>query len=105
MSRFILWRLLLMLPMAFIALTVTLVRVQMGPGSAFSSERRLPPEITANLKAVYGFDQTGWTDPNFKTMLDDPNQVLNLESRMAKPALCEQRLLRVMPLIPFYRDA
>jgi oligopeptide transport system permease protein len=57
MSRFILRRLLLMLPMVFVALTVTFVMVQMAPGSPFSSQRRLPPEIEANLKAKYGFDQ------------------------------------------------
>jgi oligopeptide transport system permease protein len=57
MIRFVLCRLLLMLPMVLIALTVTFVMVQMAPGSPFSSRRRLPPEIEANLKAKYGFDQ------------------------------------------------
>jgi len=38
-------------------------------------------------------------------MLDDPNQRLNREHRMAKLAVCEQRLFPAMPLIPFYRDA
>src|SRR5437868_6729166 len=55
--RFVLRRLLLMLPMVLVALTVTFVMVQMAPGSPFSSQRRLPPEIEANLKAKYGFDQ------------------------------------------------
>src|SRR3954452_2851998 len=57
MLRFISRRLLLMLPMVLVALTVTFVMVQMAPGSPFSSQRRLPPEIEANLKAKYGFDQ------------------------------------------------
>src|SRR5436305_13262630 len=57
MIRFILRRLLLIVPMVFVALTVTFVMVQMAPGSPFSSQRRLPPEIEANLKAKYGFDQ------------------------------------------------
>src|ERR1041385_3700909 len=57
MLRFILRRLLLMLPMVLVALTVTSAMVQMAPGSPFSSQRRLPPEIEANLKAKYGFDQ------------------------------------------------
>ena len=56
MIRFVLRRLLLTLPMVFVALTVTFVMVQMAPGSPFSSQRRLPPEIEANLKAKYGFD-------------------------------------------------
>ncbi len=57
MLRFISRRLLLMTPMLLVALTVTFAMVQMAPGSPFSSQRRLPPEIEANLKAKYGFDQ------------------------------------------------
>jgi oligopeptide transport system permease protein len=44
-------------PLVFVVLTITFVMVQMAPGSPFSSQRRLPPEIEANLKAKYGFDQ------------------------------------------------
>ena len=51
MFRYIIRRLLLMVPMVLVALTVTFVLVQMAPGSPFSSQRRLPPEIEANLKA------------------------------------------------------
>jgi oligopeptide transport system permease protein len=57
MLRFALRRLLIMVPMVFIVLTITFIMVQMAPGSPFSSQRRLPPEIEANLKAKYGFDQ------------------------------------------------
>jgi len=57
MARFALRRLLMMGPMVFVVLTLTFVMVQMAPGSPFSSQRRLPPEIEANLKAKYGFDQ------------------------------------------------
>ena len=57
MLRFALRRLLVMGPLVFIVLTITFVMVQMAPGSPFSSQRRLPPEIEANLKAKYGFDQ------------------------------------------------
>ena len=57
MLRFASRRLLMMAPMVFIVLTVTFIMVQMAPGSPFSSQRRLPPEIEANLKAKYGFDQ------------------------------------------------
>jgi oligopeptide transport system permease protein len=47
----------MMLPMVVIVLTVTFIMVQIAPGSPFASQRRLPPEIEANLKAKYGFDQ------------------------------------------------
>jgi len=48
MIRFVLRRLLLTLPMVSVALTVTFVMVQMAPGSPFSSQRRLTPEIASN---------------------------------------------------------
>ena len=57
MFRFALRRLLTMIPMILIVLTITFIMVQLAPGSPFSSQRRLPPEIEANLKAKYGFDQ------------------------------------------------
>ena len=57
MLRFALRRLLVMGPLVFVVLTITFVMVQIAPGSPFSSQRRLPPEIEANLKAKYGFDQ------------------------------------------------
>jgi oligopeptide transport system permease protein len=44
-------------PLVFVVLTITFIMVQMAPGSPFSTQRRLPPEIEANLKAKYGFDQ------------------------------------------------
>jgi oligopeptide transport system permease protein len=57
MLRFALRRLLVMGPLVFVVLTITFIMVQIAPGSPFSSQRRLPPEIEANLKAKYGFDQ------------------------------------------------
>src|SRR3954466_9642482 len=57
MLRFAFRRLLVMGPLVLVVLTITFVMVQMAPGSPFSSQRRLPPEIQANLKAKYGFDQ------------------------------------------------
>jgi len=57
MFLYMLRRLLLMVPMVLVALTVTFVMVQMAPERPFASQRRLPPEIEANLKANYGFDQ------------------------------------------------
>src|ERR1044071_4382313 len=61
MLRFAFRRLLVMGPLVFVVLTITFVMVQMAPGSPFSSQRRLPPEIEANLKAKYGFDQPKFT--------------------------------------------
>src|SRR4029450_4993543 len=60
MLRFVLKRLLVMGPLVLLTLTLTFVMVNLAPGSPFSGERRLPPEIEANLKAKYGFDQPKW---------------------------------------------
>jgi len=57
MFRFALRRLLFIGPLVFVVLTITFIMVQVAPGSPFSSQRRLPPEVEANLKAKYGFDQ------------------------------------------------
>jgi oligopeptide transport system permease protein len=57
MTRFALRRMLMMLPMVLIVLTITFIMVQIAPGSPFSTQRRLPPEIENNLKAKYGFDK------------------------------------------------
>jgi oligopeptide transport system permease protein len=54
-------RLLIMGPLVFVVLTITFIMVQAAPGSPFSSQHRLPPEIEANLKAKYGFDQPPFT--------------------------------------------
>jgi oligopeptide transport system permease protein len=60
MKRFILRRLLVMGPMILIVLTITFFMVNLAPGSPFSHARALPPEIEAQLKAKYGFDQPRW---------------------------------------------
>lgn len=57
MFRFVVRRLIVMLPLVLLVLTMTFFMINLAPGSPFSRERRLPPEIEANLKAKYGFDQ------------------------------------------------
>jgi oligopeptide transport system permease protein len=47
-------------PLVLVVLTITFFMVSLAPGSPFSDERKLPPEIEANLKAKYGFDQPRW---------------------------------------------
>src|SRR5215210_395909 len=57
MARFVLRRLFIMFPLVLVVLTITFFMVSLAPGSPFSKERKLPPEIEANLNARYGFDQ------------------------------------------------
>jgi oligopeptide transport system permease protein len=61
MLRFVFKRLMVMVPLVFVVLTITFFMVSLAPGSPFSRERKLPPEIEANLNAKYGFDQPRWT--------------------------------------------
>ena len=49
-----------MVPLVLVVLTITFFMVSLAPGSPFSKERKLPPEIEANLNAKYGFDQSRW---------------------------------------------
>src|SRR5436305_12737526 len=100
MVRFLVRRLLLMIPMVLVALTIAFVMVQMAPGSPFSSQRRLPPEIEANLKAKYGFDQ-----PKLTHMLASANCILNPAERLRDIARVETYLLRRMPLLRVYYES
>ncbi|MFP8966228.1 oligopeptide ABC transporter permease OppB [Pokkaliibacter sp. CJK22405] len=57
MIRFVLKRLLESIPTLLILITVSFVLMHAAPGSPFTGERNLPPEIMANIEAKYGLDQ------------------------------------------------
>ena len=57
MIRFILHRLLGTVPVLLIIVTVTFFLTRLAPGTPFSGERNLPPEIQRALDAHYGFDK------------------------------------------------
>ena len=57
MGQFILRRLLGLIPTLLIIVTVAFFVIRLAPGSPFSSERAVPPEVLQDLKAKYGFDQ------------------------------------------------
>ncbi|MCB0308586.1 MAG: ABC transporter permease subunit [Bdellovibrionales bacterium] len=57
MSLFIAKRALSCLITIFIIITASFFTVRLAPGSPFSSERDIPPEVLNNLKAKYGLDQ------------------------------------------------
>jgi oligopeptide transport system permease protein len=50
-------RLLGAIPTLFIIITVTFFMMRLAPGGPFDTERRLPPEIEANIKAAYDLDK------------------------------------------------
>ncbi|MGI8812537.1 MAG: ABC transporter permease [Pyrinomonadaceae bacterium] len=57
MFSFILRRLLIIVPMALLVVTLTWVLIRLAPGNFYSSEKKLPPAIEANIKKRYGLDK------------------------------------------------
>lgn len=57
MAKYIGKRLLYMLGSLWLIITATFFLMRMAPGNPFTSEKKLPPEIEANLNAFYGLDQ------------------------------------------------
>ncbi|MFM7138483.1 MAG: ABC transporter permease [Planctomycetota bacterium] len=57
MTRFVLRRLLELVPTALVIVAVSFALVRLAPGSPFSSEREISPEVLRALDAKYGFDR------------------------------------------------
>jgi len=57
MLRFLAGRFALMIFTVWVTVTLGFFINRLAPGSAFDSDRPLPPEIKANLEAKYGLDQ------------------------------------------------
>jgi ABC-type oligopeptide transport system substrate-binding subunit len=65
----------------------------------FDPNPYLDPFVTAGTG-----NPSGWTDPEYCSMLVDANRTLDTAGRMKKLARCEERLLRAMPVLPLYFD-
>ncbi|HEX5702875.1 MAG TPA: ABC transporter permease [Pyrinomonadaceae bacterium] len=57
MLRFIIRRIIVIVPMLFIVVTLTWVLVRMAPGNFYSGEKKLAPAIENNLRDKYGLDK------------------------------------------------
>jgi hypothetical protein len=57
MLKFILKRLILIIPMALIVVTLTWGLIRVAPGTFYDSEKPLPPAIKANIEKKYGLDK------------------------------------------------
>ncbi|SQD80183.1 oligopeptide ABC transporter permease OppB [Moritella yayanosii] len=57
MFKFILKRILEAIPTMLVLITVSFFLMRFAPGSPFSSERTLPPQVMANINAKYGLDK------------------------------------------------
>lgn len=57
MTRFIVRRVLSLIPTIFLIITFSFIIVRAAPGGPFASEKKLPPEILANLLKKYHMDE------------------------------------------------
>lgn len=60
MWRYVLRRLLVGIPTLLVIITLAFFMVRFAPGGPFDMERTLPPEIQANLNAMYHLDEPLW---------------------------------------------
>lgn len=60
MGRFILRRLLQMVPVLFLIATLTFFMIRAAPGGPFDAERNVAPEIRRNLELHYGLHRPLW---------------------------------------------
>ena len=57
MLSFILRRLLIIIPMAFIVVTLTWGLIRVSPGNFYTAEKKLPPAVEATIRKKYGLDE------------------------------------------------
>ena len=57
MFRYVLRRLLVAIPTLLVIISLAFFLVRAAPGGPFDSERKVPPEIEANLNRVYHLDE------------------------------------------------
>src|ERR1700712_5385014 len=56
MLAFVVRRMLGLIPTLLVIVILSFLVVRLAPGSPFSSERGIPPEVLVELNAKYGFD-------------------------------------------------
>src|SRR5688572_17950174 len=56
MLKFIIRRLIIIVPMALVVVTVTWGLVRIAPGNFYSGEKKLPAAVESNIRAKYGLD-------------------------------------------------
>ena len=57
MLRFILRRIIIIVPMLFIVVSLTWALVRLAPGNFYSGEKKMAPAVEANLREKYGLDK------------------------------------------------
>lgn len=91
MAKYIGKRLLFMLLTLWLIITATFFFMRIAPGNPFTSEKKMPPEIEANLNAHFGLDQPWYVQygeylvrivnwdfgPSFKYKAQTVNDLIN----------------------------
>ena len=85
------------------------VQTSSGVAIAASSSRNWAPDY-ADPNGFFELfngrsDGSGWSDPEFRQLLDSANADGRHAARMRKLAACEERLLRAMPVLPLFFDS
>src|SRR5881392_3200943 len=57
MLRFILRRIIIIVPMLFVVVSITWALVRLAPGNFYSGEKKIAPAVEANLREKYGLDK------------------------------------------------
>ncbi len=57
MLRFIIRRIIVIVPMLFIVVTLTWVLIRLAPGNFYTTEKKLPPAVEENLREKYGLNK------------------------------------------------
>src|SRR6185437_4555136 len=57
MLRFIIRRVVVIIPMLFIIVTLTWVLVRLAPGNFYTGEKKLTPAVEENLREKYGLNK------------------------------------------------
>ena len=60
MASYIIRRLFVAIPTLLILIVFSFLLMEAAPGSPFSTERGVPPQVLANLEAKYGLDEPLW---------------------------------------------
>lgn len=71
MTKYAIRRILLLIPVLFAVYTVTFILMHATPGGPWDQEKRLPPEVIANLNKKYRLDEPLW-----KQYIDYPIGIL-----------------------------
>ena len=67
MLRFIIRRIIVIVPMLFIIVSLTWMLVRLAPGNFYTTDRKLTPEIEKNIREKYGLNQP-WYKQYGRTM-------------------------------------